>query len=280
MKAIAIFDIDGVLRDVGGSYRQAIMDTVEKFTTILTPKSYRPVMADIDQLKSEGIWNNDWHASQELIYRHVEHQGIAREQLGLDYEALVEFFQSRYQGTDSEQWNGYICSEPLLCQPEYFEQLIHGQIAWGFFSGAMRDEALYALRGRLGIESPCLMAMEDAPDKPDPTGLFKVIQLVESQFGLTPETQGMLPVVYAGDTVADLKTTELAQQQQPNRRWIGVGVLPPHVQVDPERAKSYREKLESAGAQWVIENIEQLTPEKIQQLTRHSVPESVPEESS
>ncbi len=61
VKAIAVFDIDGVVRDVSGSYRRAIADTVEHFTA----EAYRPTQADIDLLKSEGIWNNDWEASQE-----------------------------------------------------------------------------------------------------------------------------------------------------------------------------------------------------------------------
>ena len=64
--AIVVFDIDGVIRDVGGSYRRAIADTVEQFTS-----SYRPSITDIDDLKSEGIWNNDWDASLELIRRQL-----------------------------------------------------------------------------------------------------------------------------------------------------------------------------------------------------------------
>ena len=56
MKAIAVFDIDGVIRDVTNSYRRAIADTVEEFTN----QQYRPTMQDIDDLKSEGTWNNDW----------------------------------------------------------------------------------------------------------------------------------------------------------------------------------------------------------------------------
>ena len=69
--AIAVFDIDGVVRDVSGSYRRAIADTVEQFTA----GAYRPTPDDIDLLKSEGIWNNDWEGSQELVYRYFERQG-------------------------------------------------------------------------------------------------------------------------------------------------------------------------------------------------------------
>jgi HAD superfamily phosphatase len=112
-KAIVVFDIDGVIRDVGGSYRRALADTVEYFTA----QAYRPTDVDIDNLKSEGIWNNDWEASQEFIYRHFATQGENREQLQLNYQDIVAYFQTRYRGTNPENWNGYICNEPLLAQP-------------------------------------------------------------------------------------------------------------------------------------------------------------------
>ncbi|MBC7824487.1 MAG: TIGR01548 family HAD-type hydrolase, partial [Candidatus Parcubacteria bacterium] len=66
MAAIVVFDIDGVVRDVSGSYRRALADTVEQFTQ----NAYRPTSQEIDLLKSEGTWNNDWEASQELVYRY------------------------------------------------------------------------------------------------------------------------------------------------------------------------------------------------------------------
>ena len=48
--AIVVFDIDGVIRDVGGSYRRAIADTVEQFTS-----SYRPSILMISNRKEFGI---------------------------------------------------------------------------------------------------------------------------------------------------------------------------------------------------------------------------------
>ena len=72
--ATVIFDIDGVIRDVTKSYRRALADTVAQFTQ----NAYRPTMDDIDTLKSEGIWNNDWEGSQEFIYRYWESQGKNR----------------------------------------------------------------------------------------------------------------------------------------------------------------------------------------------------------
>lgn len=257
IKAIVVFDIDGVVRDVGGSYRRAISDTVEHFTQ----GGFRPTSTDIDVLKSEGIWNNDWDASQELIYRYFEGQGRSRTDLNLEYKDLVAFFQVCYRGLESQpsQWTGYICDEPLLVNRAYFESLTQSDIGWGFFSGAMRDEARYVLEGKLGLVSPVLVAMEDAPGKPDPTGLFSVVEELEKR-------DRDIPVIYVGDTVADIYTVEKAKTLQPSRQWIGVGVLPPHVQDNQSYRDRYRKNLELAGAQIVLSNMEELTPTLISNL--------------
>jgi HAD superfamily phosphatase len=254
VEAIVVFDIDGVIRDVGGSYRRALADTVEQFTG----GRYRPTQVEIDALKAEGIWNNDWEASQELVYRYFEGQGQGRSQIALNYQTLVQFFQSRYRGADPqdpERWTGYITQEPLLLQASYLEGLTQADIAWGFFSGATRGSATYVLERRLGLQAPVLVAMEDAPGKPDPTGLLLTVQ----QLGAEEKT----PVFYAGDTVADLQTVQQAAEVQPDRPWIGVGILPPHAQVTSDYAAAYRQRLEAAGAAIVLNTVEQLTPKQI-----------------
>ncbi len=265
-KAIVVFDIDGVVRDVGGSYRRAIADTVEHFTN----GAVRPSSEELDQLKSEGIWNNDWQASQELVYRYFEGQGQARSHLNLDYDRLVAFFQSRYQGSDPENWTGYICTEPLLLQPGYLQQLSTAGIVWGFFSGAPRAEAAYLLTRRLGIQSPVLVGMEDAPGKPDPTGLFAAVFQLEKLHQIDTST----PVIYVGDTVADLWTVEKARtlghalsvSLAPQRHWIAVGILPPHVQETSERRDAYRATLLAAGADAIFSNVQELTSAKVEEL--------------
>ncbi len=260
VKAIVVFDIDGVVRDVSGSYRRAIADTVEYFTT----QAHRPTPLDIDQLKSEGLWNNDWEASQELIYRYFETQEQSREQLQLDYNAIVAFFQSRYRGLDPNNFTGYICNEPLLLQPSYLEQLTEAGIAWGFFSGATRASANYVLEKRLGLQSPVLIAMEDAPGKPDPTGLFATVRQLENGI------EQKLAIAYVGDTVADMYTVKKAQAWDSSRTWIGVGVLPPHVQETAARGEAYGETLLAAGAAVVLRNVQELTPKQIQELISSS----------
>jgi HAD superfamily phosphatase len=272
--AIAVFDIDGVVRDVGNSYRRALADTVEYFTA----GAYRPSQMDIDTLKGEGIWNNDWEASQELVYRFFETQATADpalpagavaiwpEQAGrggvkIDYLKLVAFFQSRYRGPDPVHWTGYICDEPLLFQADYLNNLTQEGILWGFFSGATRGSASYVLEKRLGLQTPVLVAMEDAPGKPDPTGLFATVDRLEQPAGLV-ET----PVLYLGDTVADMYTVQQARAQQPQRSWVAVGVLPPHAQETAERSQKYAQALQQAGADVVFSKAQELTPERIWEL--------------
>jgi len=250
LSAIVVFDIDGVVRDVKQSYLRALADTVEYFTS----GAYRPQLSEIDALKSEGLWNNDWEASQEMIYRFFEVQGQPRATIRLNYEALVAFFQARYRGPTPESWTGYIQDEPLLLSSNYLTGLTHSGIAWGFFSGATRASALYVLEKRLGLDSPVLVAMEDAPSKPDPTGLLAAVQQLDEW-----AVEADLPVFYVGDTVADLYTVQQAQAMERSRRWIGVGAIPPHVQ---DRL-GYTAYLQEAGAAVVLDNVEQLTPERI-----------------
>lgn len=269
LRAIVVFDIDGVIRDVGGSYRRALADTVEHFTQ----GAYRPSPEEIDALKAEGLWNNDWEASQELLYRYFEAQGRSRSvseresheatatnPIRLDYDELVAFFQSRYRGTDPTHWTGYICQEPLLLQPAYLEQLTQAGILWGFFSGATTGSARYILEQRLGLRSPVLVAMEDAPGKPDPTGLLQTVRLLHGS--------DAAPILYVGDTVADMHTIAKVRQVQPDRSWFAVGVLPPHVQKTEVNKQAYIATLQQAGAQVVYDNVQELTVEAIGALVR------------
>lgn len=255
ISAIVIFDIDGVIRDVAGSYRRALADTVEYFTA----GAYRPDLAEIDALKLEGVWNNDWEASQEMIYRFFESRGRSRLATDLNYQALVAFFQARYRGPTPDSWTGYIQNEPLLLSPTYLFSLTRSGICWGFFSGATRASARYVLETRLKLPAPILVAMEDAPSKPDPTGLCSAVAQLEARHVVSAN----LPVVYVGDTVADLYTVQRAQATHPCRSWVGVGVLPPHVQ---DRTR-YTARLIEAGAIRVLDNVEQLTPRMIEQIS-------------
>lgn len=104
--------------------------------------------------------------------------------------------------------------------------------------------------------------MEDAPGKPDPQGLFDAVQQLEA--GANQPS----PVIYVGDTVADMYTIDRAREKQPDRPWVGVGILPPHVQETSDRRSTYAESLRQAGAEIVLANVQELTAIKIQQLMK------------
>jgi HAD superfamily phosphatase len=251
---IVVFDIDGVVRDVAHSYRRAIADTVEHYTE----GQFRPTIQDIDLLKTEGIWNNDWKASEELIIRFYATQGRS-DDFGDRYAEIVDFFQERYRG---EQFSGYIKDEPLLMSSTYLQSLTDHQIAWGFFSGATQGSANYVLNQRLGIESPVLVAMEDAPSKPNPEGLFESIGKILHCCDLAPDTQPSIPIIYVGDTVADMQTVKNAAEQDFLRVYHSVGIVPPHAWSHDD----YAIPLLQHGARQVFKSVEDLTPDQIRHL--------------
>ena len=246
---IVAFDIDGVIRDVAGSYRLALSDTVAQFTA----GAWCPTPEEIDNLKGEGLWNNDWEASLELVYRYFEGLGRSRTEHPVDYAAIVAFFQARYRGEwASGAWTGYLAGEPLLCDRAYFDGLTLAGVRWGFFSGATTVSARFVLENRIGLSSPQLVAMDDAPGKPDPTGLFTLM----SRLGTPPEDS----VVYVGDTVADMQTIVRSRLQDKGRSFFAVGSLPPHIENgDLAVRHAYEEALRSAGADWVVDSVIEVT---------------------
>jgi HAD superfamily phosphatase len=240
-RAVLLFDIDGVIRDVGGSYRRAIVETVRHYSGV------RPDAAAIDALKAEGCWNNDWEASLELLRR----GGLSALPA---FDALVDVFNGFYFGGDPNgdpsDWQGFIGSEPLLVDRDFFTNLSAAGVAWGFVSGAEPPSARFVLEQRLGLAQPPLIAMGDAPDKPDPTGLLR---LAAEILGVQQE-RAAVPVAYLGDTVADVITVQRARQQQPHQTFLNLAVAPPHLHAPEasERRSHYEAQLLEAGADVVI----------------------------
>jgi len=259
-RAVLLFDIDGVIRDVGGSYRRAIVETVHHFS------GQRPDAAAIDTLKSEGCWNNDWEASLELL-RRSGHASLPA------FEAVVEVFGSFYFGGDPEGdsalWRGFIGSEPLLVEAEFFAALTRANVAWGFVSGAEPPSCRYVLETRLGLDAPPLIAMGQAPDKPDPTGLLRLAGQL-SGAAMDGSLAAVLdggspPIAYLGDTVADVLTVQRARQQCPDARFLSLAVAPPHLHGPQalERRAAYEARLIEAGADVVLPSTQALEPEAL-----------------
>ena len=245
-RGVLLFDIDGVIRDVAGSYRRALQSTVEYYS------NWRPDPGCIDSLKAEGCWNNDWDASLELLRRHQAQQ--APEQALPTRHELVTVFSRFYFGSDPEAnpnlWDGFICDEPLLVSQDFFHELSRHGLAWGFVSGAEPPSARFLLSTRLGLDNPPLIAMGEAPDKPDPTGFLRLAAALLNQ----PFSADAPVVAYLGDTVADVHTVVQARALWPQQRFVSLAVVPPHLQApDQQQARmSYEEGLRNAGADRIL----------------------------
>jgi len=267
-----LFDIDGVIRNVSGSYRRAIQATVRHYS------GWTPEVGRIDALKGEGLWNNDWEASLELLRRH--HRGdlpavagspgirapggsttttsAPPEQVPLpSLEEVAEVFSGFYFGGDPSGppalWQGFIREETLLVERSFFSALSAAGMAWGFVSGAEGPSARFLLEERLGLRNPPLVAMEDAPQKPDPTGLLALAERLAADWNLTLGPQAP-PVAYLGDTVADVETVRRARQRRPDQCFLSLAVSPPHLH-GPERTpqrRAYERQLLAAGADHLL----------------------------
>ena len=251
-KGLILFDIDGVIRDVSKSYRLAIKKTVYFFC------GWEPSTLDIDNLKNEGIWNNDWDLSLEMIKRYIKKKNLSTKP-PIRAE-IIKNFERLYFGCCPEEeyskWSGFIQNEEILVDKDLFEKLTKNNILWGFVSGAEVPSAKFVLENKLNLKNPPLIAMGDAPDKPNPEGF---IYLAEKLFNhkLGAKCQ---PVAYVGDTIADINTVINARKLIPQQVFISIGIAPPHLHsvnhID-ERIK-YESNLEMSGADLVIKSINDL----------------------
>ena len=246
---LILFDIDGVIRSVENSYRLSLKKTVYKFS------GWEPSYMDIDNAKNEGIWNNDWDLSLELIKRCIK-----KENLNLEIpskEAIVKCFEEFYFGgdpnEDSKYWSGFITNEELLVDKKFFDLLESNGIIWGFVSGAESASAKFVLEKRLGLKSPPLISMGDAPEKPDPKGF---INLSKKLLGDTLGSSN-IPIGYVGDTIADINTVINARKEIPSQKFISIGIAPPHLHLESrlKERNSYEKKLQNAGADFILNSI-------------------------
>ena len=249
---LILFDIDGVIRSVENSYRLALKKTVHKFS------GWEPSYTDIDNAKNEGIWNNDWDLSLELIKRCIK-----KENLNLKIpprEAIVKCFEEFYFGgdpnKDSKYWSGYITNEELLIDKKFFDLIQSNGIIWGFVSGAESASAKFVLEKRLGLKSPPLISMGDAPDKPNPEGFINLSkQLLGDKLGASN-----IPIAYVGDTIADINTVLNARKEVPSQKFISFGIAPPHLHLKSllKERNAYEKNLINAGADLILNSINDL----------------------
>ena len=96
---LILFDIDGVIRSVEKSNRLSLKKTVYKFS------GWDPSYVDIDCAKNEGIWNNDWDLSLELIKRFNKKENLNLKIPSRD--EIVRCFEKIYFGGDPNKDSKY-----------------------------------------------------------------------------------------------------------------------------------------------------------------------------
>jgi HAD superfamily phosphatase len=218
-----VFDMDGVLVEVGDSYRETICQTVHHFTGKTITRDL------VQEYKNRGGFNNDWLLSQ-VISRDL---GVE-----IEYGTVVEKFNELFFGTVKDGIpDGLMARERWIPKAGLLEDL-GNRYALSIFTGRLREEAEMTLRrfARDHRFHPLIGAADVVQGKPHPEGLLKI--------------QAQHPGVelwYVGDTVDDAKPAQAAGVPF-------IGVAAPQT--------PYRQRLldlfEAHGAVAVIEDINQI----------------------
>ncbi|HLH38936.1 MAG TPA: HAD-IA family hydrolase [Bryobacteraceae bacterium] len=182
MDSLIVFDMDGVLADVTESYREAVVQTVKRFTGQTISRDL------IQQYKNQGGWNNDWALSQKI----AADLGVA-----VDYGELVDYFNAIFLGRGN---GGLIERETWLPRPGLLER-ISKKYGMAIFTGRLRHEAGISLRrfaSRLQFD-PIVCADDVARGKPAPDGLLAI-----------RKKRPGCKMLFVGDTVDDARSAGAA----------------------------------------------------------------------
>ncbi|WP_311173137.1 TIGR01548 family HAD-type hydrolase [Halobellus ordinarius] len=276
-----VLDIDGVLLDVADSYRRAIVESVERLYGRTIDRE------DVQRFKDAGGFNNDWDvthaaalyvlvderdpialstftdriaaagggldAAESVAADHLDEADLTAVREDWDREGLREAFQALYLGTDLYreleggdppfETAGYIHDEPVLIESETLDRL-RSAAAVGVLTGRPAAEADIAL-DRVGLSVPDehRFTMDDWTDgKPSPEALTTLADRFDAE-----------TVVFAGDTLDDVKTAVNAAAADPDRTYHGIGVLTGGL-----TGESGREAFKSVGATAVVESVNDL----------------------
>lgn len=186
-----LFDMDGVLADVSGSYRQAIRATAESFGVALSAE-------DVQARKAQGDANNDWIVTHDLLRA----RGV-----DASLEEVTRRFEELYQGTPGRP--GLHENESPLLDRETLTGLA-ARTPLAVVTGRPRQDAERFLRLH-GLEDlfAAMVCMEDAPAKPDPAPVRLACEQLEIEHAWL-----------LGDTRDDLDAARGAEV-------LPIGVVPP-----------------------------------------------------
>jgi HAD superfamily phosphatase len=217
---LIIFDVDGVLLDVHGSYHQSIIDTVYFFT------GHRATHVEIHAWKNRTGYNDDWRLSTDWI---------ASLGKGVSYEKVKAQFEKFYWGTRTRPGN--VTKERWLITHNRLERWSE-RAELALFTGRTRRELSHTLKDTVahGIFRRAVTMDDVKKGKPDPEGLKLLLK------GLPPSD-----ALYLGDNIDDALSAKRA-------RVPFLGVLPHGSDAHSARAARLRE----LGALTILHNVRDL----------------------
>lgn len=228
---LIVFDVDGVLVDVRGSFHLTTLQTVRFFT------GQRVTSAELQQWKNRSGFNDDWKLSTAWV------QSLGGK---AEYEEVKAKFVELYWGDNGK---GNVLREKwLLPRPMLRRLAKQSQLA--LFTGRTRKELDYTLDlCKVRSFFPHIVTVEDvARPKPDPEGLLKIL-------GTRDPTRAL----YIGDSVDDALAAQSA-------RIPFLGVLFGRGTARRERARLLQERgalavMDSAGSveSWLDRHRSKLT---------------------
>ena len=179
---LIVFDVDGVLVDVRGSFHRSTVQTVRHFTGKRVP------MSEIQKWKSKSGFNDDWKLTTAWI----------RELGGnTKYEEVKTQFMKFYWG---EGRPGNVEREEWLVPARLLKKW-RKRAELSLFTGRTRKELAYTL-DRLHMENffKQIVTMDDIKNlKPHPDGLLKILN------GRDPSR-----ALYLGDNIDDALASQRA----------------------------------------------------------------------
>lgn len=217
---LIVFDVDGVLVDVHGSFHRSIIDTVHFFT------GRRPPFAEIHQWKNRTGYNDDWRLTTDWI------ASLGTE---IPFETVKARFQKFYWGTKASPGN--VARERWLVTHKRLERWSR-QAELALFTGRTRRELRHTIEGTVahGIFRRTITMDDVKKGKPDPEGLRLLLDGLPAKEAL-----------YLGDNIDDALSAKRA-------RVPFLGVLPHGSHAHTVRAAQLRE----LGAIDVLHNVRDL----------------------
>lgn len=172
---ILIFDVDGVLVDVRGTYWRSALETVRHLT------GKRVTYTELHRWKSKPGFNDDWN----MVSAWVTSLGHPA-----TYEEARAAFEKFYWGSDGNLGN--VRNEKLMVTPRQIEKWAL-RYELNLFTGRTRQEFSFTFENWPATKHfRTIITMDDAKRKPHPEGLQKIL-----------EQRDPATALYLGDNIDD-----------------------------------------------------------------------------